>query len=386
MRRSLISVMTVASCLAASPALGLPAQAPDDTWMVNGPRVQTLATTPTLVIVGGVFTATRDEPAVEPVLPARSLVAFDLATGEPVWTTSVIREGTPGMVWDTALGSDGETLYACGAFDHVGGLPRDNVVALDAATGAVLDSFVVATPPCRSLAASRSLLAFGTARSIRAFGLDGNEVWKVRTDGAVRSLALDESGLYAGGRFDAIDGAAAPLVVRLDAGTGIVDDSWWLDTPIPVDDPEGAFVIDLVVDGSFLYVAAGGEDFAAKADTTSGTWQWLTDTSGSVQAIAPLGDGTVAIGGHFRWVADRDTADCGTNAAPVETCTSRLRLAGLKDATGTLVGSWHPTVTGGYNGVWALARDIYGRLHLGGQFTEISGVRQRYYGRLSPVA
>jgi hypothetical protein len=39
-------------------------------------------------------------------------------------------------------------------------------------------------------------------------------------------------------------------------------------------------------------------------------------------------------------------------------------------------------VTGKYNGVWAL--EVQGsRLHVGGEFTKVSGVKQTFYARLS---
>jgi hypothetical protein len=44
--------------------------------------------------------------------------------------------------------------------------------------------------------------------------------------------------------------------------------------------------------------------------------------------------------------------------------------------------SWNPAVTGNYNGVWSIELDG-GRIHIGGEFRKVHGVRQTYYARLS---
>jgi hypothetical protein len=147
---------------------------------------------------------------------------------------------------------------------------------------------------------------------------------------------------------------------------------------------EGPFAIDLLVDRGSLFVAAGGADYAARYDLASGGLEWWTDTSGSVQAIERISWGTVAIGGHFQWVADDDTTECGTNDDPVSSCSARLRLASVSARTGALR-MWNPVVTGAYTGVWSLDLDPAGRLHVGGGFTGIGGQAQLHYARLATI-
>jgi hypothetical protein len=43
--------------------------------------------------------------------------------------------------------------------------------------------------------------------------------------------------------------------------------------------------------------------------------------------------------------------------------------------------SWNPSVTGKYNGVWAMALEG-SSLHIGGEFTKVHGVPQTHYARL----
>jgi hypothetical protein len=228
---------------------------------------------------------------------------------------------------------------------------------------------------------SDSIVA-GGGRSIRALLGSGDTAWVRHTDGVVLTAVSHGASLFVGGRFSVIDDVAHDMVAKLDPSTGAVDTGWALE-PVPFSDAgEGAFAVDLLLDGSALFVAAGGADYAARFELASGALTWWTDTSGSVQAVELLDATTLAIGGHFQWVADEDTRECGTNVEPVTTCTSRPRLGALDATTGALLG-WDPEVTGHYSGVWALDLDASGRLHVGGAFTHVGGEEQWYYARLS---
>jgi hypothetical protein len=53
--------------------------------------------------------------------------------------------------------------------------------------------------------------------------------------------------------------------------------------------------------------------------------------------------------------------------------------------SGTLDPNWDPVLSGKYNLAWALHPDATtGRLHVGGEFTTVGGIRQEHYARLSP--
>ena len=356
------------------------ADTPDPTWMVEGSRVQDIVATDERVFVGGEFD--QAIPAVGEIgVPAANLLAFDASTGSPAWVQTVgSASGTRSKVWDIDLSGNGQTLLVCGEFESVGGEERSNVAAVDAMTGNVL-AWAPAMPVCRSIERRGGMVFAGSGRSVRALGADGSTAWVSPTDGPVLTLETSEAALYAGGRFSHVGAAARPLVARIDPLNGTVDTTWGLD-PVPATNAgEGAFAIDLMVRGGTLFLGAGGADYAARFDLDTGGLAWWRDTSGSVQKLELVGD-TLVLGGHFQWVADDDTMECGTNQAPVETCSPRMRLAAVDARTGHL-DAWAPRVTGAYTGVWALDLDAMDRLHVGGGFSEIGGVEQHDYARLS---
>ena len=82
-----------------------------------------------------------------------------------------------------ALAVSGDTVWAGGYFSTVGGLPRSNLAALDASSGAVLD-------------------------------------WAPSPSAPVYALALGQGTLYAGGGFTTIAGAARARLAAFDAATG----------------------------------------------------------------------------------------------------------------------------------------------------------------------
>lgn len=360
------------------------APTPDSTWMVDGPRVQDVVTTESLVFVGGDFTEAI--PASGGVgVPSQNLVALDAVTSEPAWTQDVrFSSGEPSMVWDLELAADGQALYVCGSFDMVGGSSRANVAALDPDTGELLSWTPQSASQCRSITAVGDRVFVGGGSSIQAVASDGSRVWIDRTDGPVLTITSDGTDLYAGGRFSRIDDVTSPSAGKIDPSTGLVDATWELVAVPFTTRGEGPFVIDLLIDRASLFVAAGGADYAARYDLASGGLEWWTDTSGSVQAVERISWGTLVLGGHFQWVGDADTAECGTNDDPVRSCSARLRLASVSARTGALR-EWDPVVTGAYSGVWSLDLDPVGRLHVGGEFTTVGGLKQLYYARLATI-
>src|SRR5207237_635090 len=60
--------------------------------------------------------------------------AWDATTGAKRWETY----GGDGDVQGLAVTTDGRTLYMCGHFLNLKGLPRNHVAAIDTATGTVL--------------------------------------------------------------------------------------------------------------------------------------------------------------------------------------------------------------------------------------------------------
>jgi hypothetical protein len=97
------------------------------------------------------------------------------------------------------------------------------------------------------------------------------------------------------------------------------------------------------------------------------------------------------VGGHFVEVANQASDNCGFRSKdpntldPNNECLTRLGLAAYSFG-GTLDPNWDPALSGKYNLAWALypeATPQGTRLHVGGEFTKVSGITQTYYTRLS---
>ena len=173
----------------------------------------------------------------------------------------------------------------------------------------------------------------------------------------------------------------------------------------------GGFGISLTQDGGSLYLGAGGNDFLADyLKTGNGLRSWNRDTSGSTQVVEMV-DGRLVAGGHFVEIADEPGDGCGARTSdpaaldPNDECQRRDGLAayskfdrascpdgdrGWRDGDPAndcpVLDPWDPPLTGKYNLAWALhpeATPQGTRLHVGGEFTRVSGVTQAHYARLS---
>lgn len=363
----------------ATAARALPAQRPADAWMVEGQTVRAVEHAKGVVVLGGRFVGLQD-PSSGETLEAHNLGALDASTGEPIWTARIEDTIGTATVWDLAISPDGSVVYACGNFNRVNGNDHRNLVAFDAATGAYLRAFKPAAKTCWSVSTDGASVFAGHGRSVDSYSVDGDDEWSTPADGKVWSVVYGGGSLFVAGRFESIGGGPHRVAARLNPSTGAVDVGWVLGGGKRIG--RSAFGHELHLEGRALYLAAGGSDFAARFNSATGSTVWKTDTSGSTQTIEPYGQGKVVIGGHFEWVADRDTRQCGSNAHPVTTCTKRLRLAALDARTGALVLHWDPSLTGRYGGARGLAVDGAGHLHIGGEFSRVSGVKRMHYAVL----
>ena len=202
---------------------------------------------------------------------------------------------------------------------------------------------------------------------------------------------------------DAVGTRTVKAVVEIDAATG----NWVNWRPVNLDDSSGAFGINVIVHAfpgtgaPTVYLAAGGSDFTAAYDFSTGAQRFKTDTSGSSQAIAWY-QGTLVIGGHFDWTQTPTSGACGDNAAPNTACYHTPKLVSMNATTGAVLlngaNPWNPGICCKYNGVWALLTGNDGStLHVGGEFTQVGGTwsgsgtnwnlsgysNQQFYARLS---
>lgn len=400
-RPTVITVVTIVIALAAaSPATAaLPETLPDDTWMVNA-RVRAVEQAGGLTWLGGTFTSLLNTNGA-PVTPVTGLTAFT-----PAGTPAAVSPPTltDFQVWDMHLGPDG-VLYVAGVFGYVSaGKSYRNLVGLDPTDGSIVRTY--RTARLRSVfvdgatvyAGGVKLAAYDleTAAAVSGFApievLVDDSLRAHVTGEAIRDIAPWGPWLVATGQFDyvKIDGAWDPQKVffRFDPASGVVDPDW---APADIRQAGAAWGQKVLIDGEVLYNAAGGSDYVAAYDLSTvdrdgrAPKLWHTDTSGSSQALALWDEDVLIVGGHFEWIEDADTQQCGSNQTPNTDCWYQPRLVALDRPTGRAIQTWTPSVCCLYNGVWSTVVEG-SRLHIGGEFTKVGGVEQRYYGRLTAPA
>ena len=416
--------------LAAGIAQAFPASTPDNTAMVDFPgagagsnavAVRTIAQSGSNIWVGGRFTEIDDGNG-NFVQAAANLAAFDATSGLvapgvhiPSITSSV---GDP-EVYDSSMGPDGN-LYFAGNFDSVDGQTRHNVAAINATTG-VLASFAPNAASANSVLATASAVYVGTGKLL-SFQLNGAPTPGYTAPTAIidagirahstlpqfRDIQLQGNTLVAACQCDSLSDAngtrTVKAVVEIDAASG----NWVNWRPSGLDDSSAAFGINVIVHAlpgtgaPTVYLAAGGSDFTAAYDFSSGAQVFKTDTSGSSQAITWY-QGTLVIGGHFDWSnSPTGNNQCGDNGTPNTACYHTPKLVSMSATTGAVLlngaNPWNPGICCKYNGVWALLTGNDGStLHVGGEFTQVGGTwsgsgtnwtlsgfsRQKFYARLS---
>jgi hypothetical protein len=400
----------------------LPLTQPDATAGVDGP-VRTIAQAGSVLWIGGSFTQATD-PGGSPV-SVSNLVPVGDVSGRIIASMHIPRvtsSAGAAEVFDASIGPDGN-LYFAGTFSAVDGVTRHNVAAIDPVTGALLP-FDGVSGPAMSVLATASAIYVGGAR-LRSFQLDGSATPGFTppladTNPLLRShdtapnvrdiVPLDADTLVVACQCDSFTDrhgtSDVKAVVEIDVSTG--DVSAWRPASLPND--SAAFGISAVVRDDprngepTVYLAAGGSDFTAAYDASSGAQRWRTDTSGSSQAITWY-EGDLVVGGHFDYTQEPGGPTCADNDHPVSGCYHSPKLVAMDPADGHVVldggRPWNPGICCKYNGVWTLWTDANGGvLHAGGEFTRMGGtwvqsggnwvlrgdVAQDYYGRLPDVA
>jgi hypothetical protein len=389
---SLVSACTLLIGLAtATPsfaAQSAPSQQADATYMTNG-QVRAMTAAGGHLWIGGAFDHLLTSGGASG-RPVPGIAALDPATSSPAVGVALPRlAGSGRFVYDFSLGVNG-VLYVAGNFSYVSGGKRyKNLVGIDPANGHISATFT--TSSLRTVfAASNHLLVGGS--DLWAYSFSGAKlgsftplVTKIDTSirhhttpPQIRDIGISGGSGFAVGQFDFINGDPQKVAVKFNPDTGAVA-SWHL---AALTQQSAAFGIQLQIDASDLYVAAGGSDFTAKYALSDGHQFWKTDTSGSTQSVALWDPSTLIIGGHFQWVQYLNSGQCGDNAHPNTKCLNQPRLAALDAGNGHVDASWRPQICCMYNGVWKLLVSG-GHLHVGGQFTKAGGRTQDFYARFS---
>jgi hypothetical protein len=385
--------MVVAMLLASGIALALPSESPDQTLMVNGP-VRTIEQVGNNVWVGGNFTQVqqRNGTVVDNV---KNVAVFDSATGQYVDIAPMLGAGsTTTNVRDIDV--YGDDVVIGGDFPGPTSTQR-NLLVVDGTTGGLIRWYISDRRLYSVLAAPDLGRIYGGGLYLSAFDVaTGKRLWsraQTFVDQSVHShnppvgykdLERDGSTIWAACVCDDLSVSPAKALGLVKLSTEGTRDASWVAQVVSTD-IEG---ISVAQTSDKLYLGVGGTDYIAQFSKATGARLWKMDTSGSTQVVEVM-DGQLVIGGHFVEVADQPADRCGfrgptsdnPNLDPFGECQTRKGLAAYSFG-GALEPNWDPAYTGQYMLVWAL--HVEGtRLHTGGEFTTVSGVKQHNYARLS---
>lgn len=301
--------------------------------------------------------------------------AVDLNTGELLdWHPDVVME-TDRFV--DQIQKLGDTVYLSGYFNTIGGEARNRIAAVDAENGELLPwnpapnnsgvGPIVVTPNAIYVGGNFNMIG-GAARSNLA-ALDpttGDALpLNVAPDAAVTAIAVDGDSLFIGGSFNNVEGAARQRLAEINLVTEQVTD--W-NPGASGNDGWNTAIYDIEVDGdqvviggSFTMIGGAARKHVAVIDRATGqAMEFGTDFDSQfstyVDEIA-LGSGQIAAGGKFQLV--------GTS--------SRTRCAAIDLETGALL-PWNPAP----NSFVRKFHSIGDTLYVGGAYTEIAGVTQKY--------
>jgi len=400
MRRPLILLTLVPAIVATMTSAAhaqLPGQTPANTFEIDGKRVRSVIVVGNNVWIGGIFSNVQNGNGAN-VASVENLAVLNRTNGQiPAGVSPIKLGGVSGaQVWK--LAAVGNTVYAAGKFKRMaGGKIYSNLLAFNGTTGKLIKGFrptgvkaptAVTAGGGRVYAGGKQLAAYDASTGAKLGGFANSSVSidpSLRghnTAARHRELQLIDGFLYSACQCDSVTQGGSTRqtksLVRFNPSSGAHDQSF-----TPQGAGKASFGIGVATDGDDIYLAAGGSDFVARY-SPSGNQVWKRDTSGSAQAVAVSG-GDLIVGGHFLEIGDQGGDRCGFKSSnpgtldPNDQCVRRERLAAY--SLGGSLRSWDPSVTGRYNGVWAIALDA-GSVHIGGEFRRVHGVRQNNYGRL----
>jgi trimeric autotransporter adhesin len=263
----------------------------------------------------------------------------------------------------SALVVSGSTVYAGGSFTIIGGAARTGIAALEAATGNATSWDPNCDGQVSSIAVSGTVVYVGgyftqiggSARENIAAVRTSNATataWNPGANGDVFSLASSGSAVYAAGFFTGIGGAVRNHLAALNTTNGNAT-SW---NPGP-DSPVHRLAMSgttLYAVGEFVNIGGAARARVASFDLSTGALtSWNPGANDVVRALAVSGSNAYVGGDFYR-------------AGGVE----RRGLAAIDATTGELT-SWNPALEGGGVGALAVSGST---VYVGGSFTSVEGV------------
>jgi hypothetical protein len=333
--------------------------------------VAALAVSGGAVFAGGGFTSIGAQPR-------NGIAALDAATGAATtWNPNVLNDlgYHPLTSGPWALAVSGGTVWAGGEFTTVGGQPRNNIAAIDAAT----DAATAWNPHAYNIVYALAVSG-GTVYAGGSFGYIGGQprsgiaaldaatgaatAWNPNAYGNVYALAVGGGTVYAGGAFTSIGGQPRNYIAAIDTATGAAT-AW--------DPNANNTVAALDVTGGTVY--AGGEftsiggqprnHIAALDAGTGAATGWAPNANGSVLALRyalTVNGGRIYAGGIFGSIGGQP----------------RNNIAALDAASGAAT-AWNPNSSGD---VYALAVSG-GTVYAGGYFASIGGQPNSHIAAIS---
>jgi len=367
-------------------------------WQTND-IVWAIAVVNGVVYVGGQFTSVRPpgDPLGTGEVARTYLAAFNATTGDLITSFDPVLDG---KVTALAVSPDGSTLYAGGSFTHVNGTHHGYAVALSTSTGAVNGSWkpdvggpvlsIAPSPDGSEIYLGGDFQKLGGVTRNRVGAVTAAtgalEPWAPAVNGSVTSVAVapDDTRVLIGGYFTTFNGVTQQAV----GSTNPVDGSsepWALPSNfVPNFSGCVSAVKDIVISGSTAYIAAEGTgggcfdgDFAVSVG--DGRLNWQNDCLGATQSLAVI-NGWLYKGSHAH--------DCAFSPGGFPQVTNpaggnvlhRLLTQSLTDGS---LGHWTPNTDGNNLGPRVMATDGT-RLFLGGDFSTVNGKGQQGFAVFSP--
>jgi hypothetical protein len=277
-----------------------------------------------------------------------NLAAVDAVSGNVVDDFGAGASLTGGKGEVLSLSLVASQLYVGGAFDRVGGQARDNLAAVDSATGAATgwnpgvtgnDAVVRAIlPACGAVYVGGWFNSAGAQTRENLAALDPETgaatPWDPHPDGDVLALARHGSTILAGGNFASVGGASRQKLAGLNAADGKATAFDAEINPNISGSSVGALAVTdsaLYVGGQFPNLRDSPRSNLASVDPVSGApTSWDPQADGRVDALA-VGDDAVSVGGEFQSLgaaATRGFARFGTGAGSAFTPVSCLAATG----------------------------------------------------------
>ncbi|CAA9320657.1 MAG: hypothetical protein AVDCRST_MAG56-6941 [uncultured Cytophagales bacterium] len=288
----------------------------------------------------------------------RFLGALDVQTGrftswDPKPTFTVLE-----------IAVSGNSIFAGGSFESIGGYYRSNVAALDATTGAATGWAPSVSGKVNTIALYNNQVYLGgefhrinnqPRYSLAAIDPVNGQLLPWRPDaeaGSVHTIAISGTTAYVGGDFGQIGGLWKFYLAAVDLVTGSPT-SW--SPSINGYGPVHALKIignQVYVGGSFNNIGGQSRNGLAAVDLRSGQpTAWNPGVTGIVKSFA-ANDTTLFVGGYFSTIGNQ----------------ARSNVAAIDLRTG-LPTAWNPQVNAGVESMALIGNMAY----LGGGFTEVNG-------------